>query len=381
VRLGARHLKASMVLAVGVVVVGAGLANASNDALFGQQWSLQQISAPQAWATSRGAGVTIGIVDTGVAANHPDLAGKVVGFANCIGGTCAAGSASDDNGHGTHVSGIAAANTDNGIGIAGVAPAAHLVVAKALDANGSGNTNDINAGIRWVISQGARVVSLSLGPDVLGSLLPFGSGLADGIEYAWSAGAIPVLAAGNSNLLGLGLLGGSDYRSLDAIVVGATDRSGGLASYSSPIDAKYGVVAPGGAGTGGAAADVLSTVPPDGYATKAGTSMATPHVAGAAAALLAMGLSRDAAVHRILASADKVSCGAGCSGRLNLLAAVNGVGGDGPLVPSAPPVLPFNLGFLNPVLNPASTSGPLAPVVDVYGVLRWPTQLVRPLLS
>jgi subtilisin family serine protease len=145
-------------------------ASASNDARFGEQWSLQRIGAPTAWASSTGAGVRIGIVDTGIDLTHEDLGAKVVAHTSCIGANgdparCA-GSGQDEQGHGTHVAGIAAAFKDNGAGIAGVAPDAELVVAKVLGAGGSGTIEDINAGIRWVVDHGADE------PRVSGSSTP-----------------------------------------------------------------------------------------------------------------------------------------------------------------------------------------------------------------
>jgi thermitase len=330
-------------LAAAVVLVGAiGPAAASNDPKFSVQWNLAQIGAPAVWGRSTGAGVKIGIVDTGVHLAHEDLNGKVVAQTSCIGSNgnpaACSGSGQDDNGHGTHVSGIATAYKDNGRGIAGVAPDAQLVVAKALDGNGSGSADDVNAGIKWVVDHGARVVNLSLGSDVslLSSLFGGDTSLASGVEYAWSHGAVAVLAAGNTNYFGLG---SSNYGSADAIVVGATQPSGTPASYSSAIgSAKWGVMAPGGAGNGDAN-DVLSTFwdmnnpsSTNSYAYEAGTSMATPHVSGTVALLLAEGLSRDAAVQKIVTTAVGVP---GCSasscghGLINLPAAVGTGGGGG----------------------------------------------------
>src|SRR5262249_20160190 len=154
------------------------------------------------------------------------------------------------HGHGTLVAGIAAAATGNGRGVAGVAPDARLVIAKAVDENGRGSVDDIAAGIRWSVDHGAKVVNLSLGdPNFLFTSLA-GSPLRPGIEYAWSHGAVPVLASGNENV-GLLELGSSNYGNVDALVVGATDRSGAVAAYSSAIgNAKWGLVAPGGSGNG-----------------------------------------------------------------------------------------------------------------------------------
>lgn len=332
-----------LIVAVSVVALLAaltGTASATNDTYFSRQWGLSQVSAPQAWARSTGSGITIGIVDTGVDIGHPDLAGKVAATADCIGRPCTAGGGQDAHGHGTIVSGIAAATTRNGKGIAGMAPDSRLVVAKVLNSSGEGRVEDINNGIRWVVDSGARVVNLSLGdPNFLVSSV-LGTPLRSGIEYAWSRGAVPVLASGNY-ATGVGDLGTENYGNVNALVVGATDRSGNVPSYSSAMgNAKWGLVAPGGAGSGGADSNIISTFPMasggSGYASAAGTSMAAPHVSGAVALLLAQGLTPAAAVARILATTDKtVSCGRGCQGRLNAAAAV-GADAAGPTTAAAP---------------------------------------------
>lgn len=313
---------------IGVFMVAmAPPAAASDDPLFDQQWNLTQIGASQAWAGSTGAGITIGIVDTGVDAGHPDLAGKVDAQANCVDGPCREGSAPDGDGHGTAVSGVAAAVTGNGVGIAGVAPDAHLVVAKALGDDGSGTTEDINRGIQWVVDHGARIVNLSLGDPEFDITARLGTPIQPAIEYAWSRGAIPVLASGNYEQ-GVAQQGSANYGNLDAVVVGSTDRDGGVPSYSASLgNAKWGVVAPGGNGAG-ASADIISTGPGGHYDWMAGTSFATPHVSGALALLLAQGLTPSAAVQRLLATADRtVACGTGCQGRLRVDAAVAVAGG------------------------------------------------------
>jgi thermitase len=305
-----------------------GPALATNDPSFGKQWALSKIGAPAAWGSSTGARIRIGIVDTGVDLGHEDLAGKVVAHASCVGsrgdpGRCT-GSAQDEHGHGTHVSGIAAAIRGNAKGIAGVAPDAELVVVRALDASGAGSVEDVTAGVKWVVDRGARVVNLSLGDPTTAvtSAALADNSLKEAIDYAWSRGAVPVLASGNSDVLGLGL-GGSAYGDVNAVVVGATGPDDRVAGYSSPTgDAKWALVAPGGAANGREADDVLSTFWVRGssnqYRYQAGTSMAAPHVSGTLAMLLARGHGPQMAVDRLLATADgRVSCGGTCRGRLD----------------------------------------------------------------
>ncbi len=346
---------------------------ASNDPRFPEQWALERIQAPAAWSSSTGGGIRIGIVDTGVDLAHEDLAGKVVAHTRCIGSggdprRCR-GSGQDDNGHGTHLAGIAAASKDNGKGVAGVAPDAQLVVAKSIDSSGAGTVEDVNAGIRWSVDNGAVVVILSLGDPLAVVTGALGSPLRDAVEYAWREGAVPVLSAGNANLLGLGV-GGTQYGELHAIVVGATKRNDQVASYSSPTgDAQWSIVAPGGAASGDEADDILSTFWRRGrsnqYEYLAGTSMAAPHVAGAVALLLAEGHSPQEAVERVLATADDVPCGRGsptCVGRLNVARAVGAALAGPATAPAQAPGLPL----------PAPVGGTLDPgtlVDDAVGTL------------
>jgi subtilisin family serine protease len=331
-----RFRNAFLILAAALSLVPlAGPARASNDPSFPAEWGLARIGAEVAWTRTTGAAIRIGIVDTGVDLQHEDLAGKVVEHTSCVGanGDPAAckGSAQDDQGHGTHVSGTAGAITNNGLGVAGVAPGAELVVAKVLSATGSGSAEDVTAGIKWVVDHGARVVNLSLGDPamVITSTLGSDTDLREGVDYAWSKGAVPIVAAGNSNALGLGLEG-SAYGNLNAIVVGATGPDDSVAHYSTSTgQAKWALLAPGGAGNGNKADDILSTFWAQGksnaYESLAGTSMAAPHVAGAVALLLAQGHTPQAAVDRLLATANKsVSCGESsptCQGRLDVAAA------------------------------------------------------------
>src|SRR2546423_3221812 len=316
--------------AVALVLVPTTGAQASNDPAFSQQWGLARIGAEKAWARTTGAGVRIGIVDTGVDLTHEDLDGKVVESISCAGsgGDVAKcqGSAQDDQGHGTHVSGIAAAYRDNGKGIAGVAPDAQLVVAKVLGAQGTGSGSDVIAGVKWVVDHGAKVVNLSLGdPAQPITALISENELKEGIDYAWSHGAIAVIAAGNSGT-GLGIEG-SNFGDMNAIIVGATGPDDQSATYSTSTgEAKWAVAAPGGAADSKKANDIYSTFwikgQKNAYTYLAGTSMAAPHVSGAVALLLAQGYSQGDAVKRLLETVDKgVGCEANsstCAGRINV---------------------------------------------------------------
>jgi subtilisin family serine protease len=316
-----------------VLALGPGGVSASNDAFFDKLWGLAQIGAPAAWTKTTGAGILIGIVDTGVDERHEDLAGQVVAGTGCNGSggdpaNCKGGPA-DVHGHGSHVSGIAAAIRDNGKGVAGVAPDASLVVARAFSDSGRGNPEDVIAGIKWVVDHGAKVVSLSLGEALFVTTATLGSGLKEGIDYAWSHGAVPVVASGNEDLLGLGI-GSREYGDLNALVVGATGPDKKVASYSSPTgNAKWALVAPGGSGGSKEEENVLSTWYAGGEANQykylSGTSMAVPHVAGAVALLLALGYSQQGAVDRILETVDtSLACGPNsptCRGGLDVAAA------------------------------------------------------------
>jgi subtilisin family serine protease len=345
-----------------------GPAIASDDPFFPDEWGLTQVHAPEAWPVDTGAGVTIGIVDTGVEAAHPDLVGRVAATTACIGtggdpNKCG-GSGDDIDGHGTHVTGIAAANAGNGVGVAGVAPNARVVVARvfqqATTSDGkpgmAATVADVNAGIKWVVSQGARVVNLSLGLDPgrppPSNFLIFGSQgsqtLGTGIEWAWSQGAVPVLAAGND------ANGQVDYPNAHAIIVGASRRSGAVASYSTSLsNSRWGMVAPGGENSD-PSEGIVSTWTQGRYAYLAGTSMAVPHVSGAVALLLAQGLSRDAAVARLLDTADNVACGSGCRGFLDVSRAV-GVTHSNPAPTPAPGAT---------TARPSSTPRPRRPTVQ-----------------
>ena len=143
-----------------------------------QQWGLDALGASAAWTVTRGAGVIVAVVDTGVAP-APDLAGRLLAGWNVIAGSDAA---ADDNGHGTHVAGTIAEVEGNGVAEAGVAPEASILPVKVLAADGTGSDADVAAGIVWAADHGARVVNLSLGGDEASTVL------ADAVVYARGKG-------------------------------------------------------------------------------------------------------------------------------------------------------------------------------------------------
>ncbi|MEA2974203.1 MAG: hypothetical protein QOG82_2661 [Actinomycetota bacterium] len=322
---------------------------AADDPLSDEQWGLVDIGAADAWSHATGEGIVIGIVDSGVDASHPDLAGKIDAVATCVGGPCREGTAPDVDGHGTAVAGVAAAVTGNGEGISGVAPDAHLVVAKALDDDGFGRIEDINNAIIWVVDHGADVVNLSLGDPRMTVVSILGTPLGPAIEYAWTRGAVTVLAAGNYDDGVTGL--SPNYGDIHAVVVGSTDETGTVTDYSTSLgDAAWGLVAPGGIGDG-VGDDILTTAPGGRYWSVAGTSFAAPHVSGTLALLLSEGLAPQAAVDRLLGTLDhSTSCGEGCRGRLRAGAAATPPPPVAPVDSVVPaPVTPADAG-LDPVV-------------------------------
>ncbi|MGZ4610891.1 MAG: S8 family serine peptidase [Actinomycetes bacterium] len=288
---------------------------ATNDPLYAKQYGPQQIHAEQAWATSTGAGAVIAVVDTGVDLTHPDLAGQLVGGATFIGcnpscgngdwkGPDGVGQAEDT--HGTHVSGIAAAATNNGVGIAGVAPDAKIMPVKVLE-GGSGSYEDIAHGVRWAADHGADVINMSLGglqgTQAL-SLTGLDTTLQDAISYAKGKGVAIIAAAGNDSVPVCNSPGFDE----GVLCVVSTDKRELRSAFSSgPIRPDLNAVAaPGGSLVPACGEDIVSTVPAgtsasgatcgygNAYDEYAGTSMATPHVAGVAALLAAQGRSADA---------------------------------------------------------------------------------------
>ena len=282
----------------------------ANDPCAGNEWGLANVKAPQAWRVTRGAGARVAVVDTGADFNHPDLAANLVRVtgSNMLKNTAyvcpfqkpgrkaktSTAVAQDDNGHGTHVSGTIAAVTNNGVGVAGVAPAAKVLPVKVLDSGGSGSDSDVARGICFAADHGAKIINMSLGFDPVGSVIvtTLGDNTNKAISYAYSKGVAVIVAAGNESFPAC------DFPAshTKALCVGSVDRRDNH-SWFSNFGTNVGVVAPGGLGSVFCDddEDVWSTIWPgsdfdcggNGYEALAGTSMATPHVSAVAALIVA----------------------------------------------------------------------------------------------
>ncbi|WP_236028473.1 S8 family serine peptidase [Paractinoplanes lichenicola] len=239
---------------------------AATDPLLPVQWDLARVRADGAWPHSTGAGVTVAVIDSGVDAAHPDLAGHVLPGADFLAGT--EGTATDPYGHGTHVAGTIAALTGNGEGIAGMAPDAKILPVRVLDANGNGYMSDVANGIAYAADHGADVINLSV------SATSQVGAVTNAVAYARGKGVVVVAAAGNARRTG----SPTAYPAADpgVIAVAATDSADAVAGYSNRGD-YVDVAAPG--------SDITSTYPGNRYGRMNGTSMAAPHVAALAALL------------------------------------------------------------------------------------------------
>ncbi|WGF87352.1 S8 family peptidase [Marinivivus vitaminiproducens] len=238
-------------------------------------WPITLIKADQTWKTATGRGVKVAVLDTGIDANHPDL--TIAGGVSFVPDS---ESWHDDQGHGTHCAGIVAARNDDK-GTVGVAPDAELYAIKVLSGDGSGQFSWILAGLGWALENGMDVVSMSLGSDVeeAGTECPLAYQRA--AEQLADAGCIVIAAAGNSGEGPGNPWVGIPARCDGYMAVAAVDAEKQLAPFSSRGPDELGpgqaveIAAPG--------VDINSTVPGGGYEVFSGTSMACPHVAGAAA--------------------------------------------------------------------------------------------------
>lgn len=235
----------------------------ANDTYYFSEWHLTTIGAPSAWDISNGNSITIAIVDTGVEASHPDLAGKLVAGWNYADNNS---DTSDVFGHGTKVAGTAAAITNNGIGVAGVAGGAKIMPIRVTNTSGLGSLSYMASGIVWAADRGARVANLSF--EAVGGY----STTQSAAQYMKNKGGLVTTAAGN---------GGTQQTfaySDTNIVVAATDGVDNRASWSNYGDF-ISLAAPG--------VSIYTTAPGAGYGAVSGTSFSAPITAGVVALMMA----------------------------------------------------------------------------------------------
>lgn len=240
---------------------------------------VKMIKAPEIWEESKkGEGVVVAVLDTGCQVDHPDLKDRIIGGRNFTKDyNRNPNNFNDNNGHGTHVSGTIAA-TENNFGVMGVAPLSKLLIVKVLNKNGSGNYKEIIDGIKYATNwrgknnERVRIISMSLGGELD---LPK---LHEAVINAVNNNILVICACGNN--------GDNNYKTdefsypaaySEAISVGAVDFNRKIAKYSNSND-NVDLVAPGN--------DILSTYLNGKFAKLSGTSMATPHISGAAALLI-----------------------------------------------------------------------------------------------
>ena len=239
-----------------------------SDPLLDQQWGLTAIGAPSVWSVTRGAGVTVAVIDSG-SGPHPDLDANLDAGRTMFGSIDSVGVMDIDNaGHGSHVAGIIAAVADNAIGGSGVAPQSRILPIRVLDAQGSGDSKDVSKAVRLAVDSGVKVINLSLGGATEST------SLTAAIQYAVDRNVLVVAAAGNGAVDSPPKWpAASDL----ALAVSAVDRNNSVTSFDQRGD-YIDLAAPG--------ASILSTASND-YKIQSGTSMAAAFVTGAAALLFA----------------------------------------------------------------------------------------------
>jgi subtilisin family serine protease len=279
-----------------------------NDPYYPLQWGLNNpdnvdIDAPQGWSVSQGSrSITVAVLDTGLDLRNPDFAGRLWvnptpgsdGYVGDVHGWNFVNNTpniQDNNGHGTHVTGILAATGNNGFGVAGVDWNCRIMPLKILGADGGGSTSAAVSAIYFAVNHGAQVINASWGGS------QYSPAMLAAISYADSKGVVFVTAAGNSGLNNDTNATNypANYRQPNELVVAAIDNAGNLASFSNYGLHTVDVAAPG--------VNIYSTVP-GGYATYSGTSMATPFVAGVVALVAGQHpeLSAPDLVQRIIAT-------------------------------------------------------------------------------
>ncbi len=296
-------------------------AAAVNDPYLGYQWNLSQLGVDQAWDHGTGAGITVAVLDTGVKRSGPDGIGDILSGYDFYSGD---GDPTDRQGHGTFVAGTIAQKTDNGTGVAGVAPDASILPVKVMSDQGYGDMNAIVNGITWSTNQGAHVINMSLGSYYSSQSLQ------QACQYAHDNGVVIVAASGNEYASSVSYPAAYDT----VIAVGASRYDGSRAAYSN-TGSGLDLLAPGGdlskdQNGDGYADGILQETIENGswtYTFWEGTSMAAPHVAAAAALVMAQGVNDPDQVAEILTSTatDVGSYGYDTQsgyGRLDLSAAV-----------------------------------------------------------
>lgn len=276
-----------------------------NDPLYPQLWGLQKISMPQAWDTTTGSdSIIVGVIDSGIDINNPEFSGKLVEGFDFVRNDPIP---DDEMGHGTHVSGTIGAIGNNALNVVGVNWNVKIIPLKICDSSGKCRLDFLGNAINAGLQNGAKVFNMSLGGE---TFCP--SSLQNAINASVSQGTVVVAAAGNNN-------GNADNFSpgncQNVLTVGATDASDARSVWnvSSNSGSNYGsVIELAAPGTG-----IISTMPGGGYDSKNGTSMASPHVAGAVALLLAInpGLSPQQVFDCITQNADPISTDLPIGGR------------------------------------------------------------------
>ncbi len=261
-----------------------------DDPIVRQQWALRNIQAFEAWDITTGNEITIAILDTGTSSSHPDLSGKVLDGYDFYNND---NDASDDQGHGTYTAGVAAAEGNNGTGIAGVCWGCRILPIKVLGSRGQGDDATIATGIRWATEQGVRIISMSLGGDEDTQVMH------DAVLYAKAHGVLLIAASGNGQANGNLPAYPAAYP--EVMAVSATNNSDtvtGFSTYGDFVD----ISAPGV----GVWSTVWSPREGDTYEAANGTSAACPYVAGAAALVLSIrpDLNADQVAQVLTRSAD-----------------------------------------------------------------------------
>ncbi|MDP2659637.1 MAG: S8 family peptidase [Dehalococcoidia bacterium] len=266
-------------------------------------WGVDRLDASLVWPTANGAGVGVAIVDTG-SGPHPDLPGAVVRV-NCLTGTCVSGATpvgNDDNGHGTHVAGTALA-LSNGVGVVGMAPGASLFSYKVLSSSGSGSYSAVIAALDSIVKYNiTATLKIKVANFSLGSSQDPGSTTQAAFDNAYASGVLVIGAAGNSgNPGGKGNNVIYPARYASVVAVAATDKSDKRAYFSS-TGPTVELAAPG--------VSIYSTWLSGVYYTASGTSMATPHVTGAAALVFASDPAITASAVRLRLDSTAINLGA-----------------------------------------------------------------------